>query len=371
MSPAEPVDPPDRSLAPRGARLRSTAAHPGCGGILRADPEDFQVEERLPYAPSGEGGHLFVQIRKRGLTTLEAARRLAEQVGLGGRRGLPPELGFAGMKDRWSIATQWISLPRSPEVEAALARFSDSELELLELRPHDKKLRRGHVASNHFKILLSGVPEGGLARAEACLAALKAEGVPNDFGAQRFGREGDNAARGLAILRGEQRPPRERRLRDLLMSAVQSALFNRLLQERIERGELCLPLVGDLMQKHETGGMFWVEEVAAEAPRVAALEISPTGPLFGKKTRPAKGEALAREQAALAALSIPEEAARRLGPGGRRLLRYPLRGARVQAGPTQDSLHLEFSLPAGAYATVLLDELVKPAEGVFTRAAPS
>jgi tRNA pseudouridine13 synthase len=121
------------------------------------------------------------------------------------------------------------------------------------------------------------------------------------------------------------------------------------------------------MVKHATGGQFLVEDAVLEQPRVDGLEISPTGPMVGKKTPPTSGVAAEMEADALAAAGLDRETARRLGPGGRRPLRHPLDpAARVApAGPAAYRVHV--TLPAGAYATVLLDELVKPADGPLTR----
>ena len=348
-----------------------TAGLPGCGGVLRADAEDFTVDEVLPYAPSGDGTHVFVRFEKIRLDTAPAVRRLVEAAGLLKDGRVPPEVGYAGNKDRHARTRQWMSLPWSGEGLPDLSAAAADDLQVLEMVRHGHKLRRGHQAGNHFDIVLRNVSPDGEARAAAILARLREVGVPHYFGPQRFGRDDDNDRTALAFLRREAKAPKDRRLRDLLLSALQSRIFNAVLARRIEDGTVAQALEGDLMSKHATGGMFTADDPAAEQPRVAALEISPTGPLPGKKMRAPKAAAAALEAEILGTFALGDEEIRRLGPGTRRALRYPLDPeARLAPGPDPDSLRLTVFLPSGAYATVLLDELVKPEAGVFTREGP-
>lgn len=345
-----------------------TADLPGSGGVLRPEPEDFVVDEVLPYPRAGEGDHLFVRFEKVGLNTPDALARIVDAAGLGAGRRLPPEVGYAGLKDRHARTRQWMSLPwpaRSdpPDLSAA----EGEQLRILETARHPHKLRKGHQSGNHFQIVLREVPDGGLNRGRDILERLRVTGVPHAFGPQRFGRDGDNDQVALSFVRGQSRPPRDRHLRDLLLSALQSRVFNEVLARRIERGLLARALDGDVMTKHATGGMFVVEDAAVEQPRVDALEISPTGPLPGKKMRAPSGAAAALEAEVLEALGLGPQDVARLGPGTRRALRYPLDADVQLTAPAPDTLMLEVFLPSGAYATVLLDELVKPEGGPFTR----
>jgi tRNA pseudouridine13 synthase len=335
----------------------------GSGGQLRSDPEDFIVDEIPAYATSGEGEHLFLQIEKVGLTTPEAIRKIAAAIGV-----REHEIGAAGMKDKDARARQWLSLPwpvKSPLPD--LAPVASTELRVIEAKRHGNKLRRGHQKGNRFTIVVRDVPPGGVERAQVVLQKLRELGVPNAFGPQRFGRDGDNAARAIAILRKEARPPRDRRLTSLLLSSLQSAVFNRVLETRIERGLFAKALLGDVMQKHDTHGLFDVSDPAAEQPRVDALAISPTGPLPGPKMRAASAEAKAIEDEAIAALSITDREIDGLDAGTRRALRYPLDSTAKIDPIAPDAYRLEVSLPSGAFATVLLAELMKPERGVVLR----
>jgi tRNA pseudouridine13 synthase len=331
-----------------------TADLPGSGGTLRATPEDFRVDEVPAYLPSGAGPHLYLRIEKRGRTTRDALRALARALGVDER-----EAGYAGMKDRDAVTTQWLSFlsARDPD-PAALAADG---LRVLEVSRHGNKLRTGHVRSNRFVL---GVLGGDLERARACAAALEARGLPNFFGPQRFGTEGRNAAVGRALLTGERTPEagraaRDRFLRRLCISAWQADLFNRWLAERMADGLFATALAGDVLKKLDTGGLFTCEDPAADGPRVARFEVSPAGPMFGHKLRPAAGEAQAREERLLAAEGVgPADLARGRGEaeGTRRAARLPVA---VALDPAPDGYRASFELPKGSYATVVMRELTK------------
>jgi len=320
---------------------------------VRERPEDFTVEEVPAYEPSGEGGHTFVWVEKRGLGTEEVARFLAREA------GVPPrDVGYAGRKDRWAVTRQWLSVP-GLEPAAAL-RLRREGLEVLEARRHPHKLRTGHLRGNRFELVVRGVTDELAARARAGLQRAAESGFPNRFGAQRFGRDGRNAEAGRALLTGERRA-RDRREARFLVSALQASVFN----EALRRRELALDCVelGDVAVVHASGGLFEVEDPAREAPRARAFEISATGPVFGSRVREPSGPPAAREAAALAACGVPPPERWR-PPRGLRLrgARRPLR-ARADAARLEreaDALHLAFRLPAGAYATVLLEELLGP-----------
>lgn len=343
---------------------RLTPTLPGSGGVLRSAPADFEVHEVLAYAPSGAGEHVFVEIEKIGLTTLEVVARIAELARVDRRA-----VGYAGMKDRHAVARQWLSVP--VPIAAPMPDWSSLErpgaLRVLSAARHSGKVRRGHARANRFAITLREVPDGGVARARAVLAALRGLGVPNRFGPQRFGMHGDNADRALAFLRGRERLPPNPRLRELFFSALQSRVFNDVLDRRIAAGTLTRALLGDVMQKHDTGGLFDVTDPEAEQPRVDRLEISPTAALPGKRVRHAAGVAQAIEDEAYRAAGLLEEDLARMPDGTRRALRFPLDPDAAVDELDERSYRATFVLPSGAYATVVLDELVKPAGGPFDR----
>jgi tRNA pseudouridine13 synthase len=344
-----------------------TANLPGTGGVLRATPEDFVVDEVPAYPPAGAGDHVFVRIEKRGLTTPAAIALLARALGVDAR-----DVGAAGMKDRHAVTRQWLSLPPPVTPEQALAVTAPG-LVVLEAVRHGHKLRTGHLHGNRFALRVRGVGDAAVAadRARAILARLAAPpGAPNPYGAQRYGAGGDNAEAGLALVRGDAPGGRRDRRRDrLLVSALQSALFDRWLAARITDGLYATALAGDVMHKRPVpggdgrGGMFDCTEPAVDQARLAAGEIVPTGPMFGPRMRaPAPGTPAAeREAAILAAAGITADDLRRAGP----LAEGTRRDAAVVVSATQvgiadaDAIDVCFTLPSGAYATTIMREVMK------------
>ncbi len=327
---------------------------PGTGGEA-LETADFRVEEIPAYLPCGEGQHCMALVRKQGLTTPQAIQRICG--GLGLRTGAA---GFAGMKDRHGITSQWISFDgATPE---QLRAIQDSDLEVLEANLHRNKLRTGHLRGNRFTIVLRGAEEGAMARGRAILEMLEQDGMPNYFGAQRFGRKGDNAAQGLAMLRGEGRPPRQRFMKRLLISALQSWLFNEVLAKRLRRGCVNAMIGGEVLQTVPGSGLFVSEDTVADAPRLAAGEVVNTGPILGPRMPwPAESSAArGLEDEVLDECGVlldDMSAAGRLGRGGRRALIVKPEQPSIQE--TAEGLQVSFILPPGSYATVLLRELTK------------
>jgi tRNA pseudouridine13 synthase len=227
------------------------------------------------------------------------------------------DAGYAGMKDRQAVTTQWLSFPVARDPEPAT--LAGEGFRVLDVSRHGNKLKPGHSRGNAFALRVRG---GDAAAAAACAAALRERGLPNFFGAQRFGRDGRNAeiGRGILLRRDDpevRRASRDRFLRRLSISAWQSELFNRWLAERIADGLFAEAIAGDVMKKLDTGGLFSCEDPGVDTPRVRAFEISPTGPMFGHSMRGAAGAAAAREERLLATAGVgPGELAR--GGGGRR-----------------------------------------------------
>lgn len=339
--------------------------------VIRRSPEDFVVEELPAYPASGKGEHLFITFRKRGLTTPDAVRALARALEVD-----PRFAGWAGMKDRHAVTTQTVSfsLPMARDAAAAVAKIAVPGLEVLAAQRHDNKLKPGHLLGNRFTLVLRGIDRARLAEARAILEEAGRVGVPNAFGPQRFGRDGDNPARALAWLAGKERGPRDKRDQRMLFSALQSLLFNEVLAHRVAAGTWSTVLAGDVAKKHDSGGLF---DVPLEGPalddaraRAAACAISATGPMYGAKMRWPAGEPLATERAVLDASALDDallEARKSLGEGTRRALRLEVHemsvteeseGAAGTNPASQDAMGVRivvrFVLPKGGYATTVL-----------------
>lgn len=352
---------PELSLPPLSLPYR-TPSLPGIGGRLRSVDDDFAVDEIPAYPADGAGDHVFVHVEKRGLTTPEAAQRLAALAGVPAR-----DVGWAGMKDRHAVTRQWLSLPPPARPEPLLGVSTDG-LTVLAAARHRHKLRTGHLRGNRFALVVRdvGPAADAAARARAILAAL-ADGAPNWYGEQRFGARGDNASAGLAIIRAGGKgggPPKRKRF---LVSALQSYLFNRWLAERLDDGLVTTVLAGDVLEKTTTGGLFVSSEPAVDQARLDAGELALTGPMFGAvmKAPTVDSAAHAREARLLAAVDLGVADFARLGnlaSGTRRTAALRLTDAAVEE-VAPDAIRVTFSLPAGAYATAILREVQKSADG--------
>lgn len=391
-----------------------TAELPGTGGRYKENVEDFRVEEIPLYPCSGTGEHLYLWIEKEGISTRELLGQLSRGLKLPER-----ELGYAGLKDARALTRQMISLPAN--CADRLASLHLHKARVLRTERHSNKLRLGHLAGNRFTIRLRDVHPQAAVRAQAILQVLQQRGVPNRFGEQRYGLLGNSARLGQRLARREytafcrellgnpevirnanwraaatafragnlqqclvalpQRMRDERRLVHnllqgkpaqvavlglsrtllrLLLSACQSQLFDRVLEQRLP--ELARLEDGDIAFKHANGACFRVVSAAVEQERADRFEISPSAPLFGHKVMLAEGAPGKREKELLEASGLSLESWK-IGtglnmPGERRPLRVPLLQPQVEALEAKQ-LTLSFSLPKGSYATSVLHELIK------------
>ena len=389
---------------------------PGIGGATRQRAEDFHVREEPLVRPAGRGPHAFFLVTKTGITTQTAVERLA-------RHMLVPRhaIGFAGLKDAQSVASQWMSLENADPKR--LRAFRNRNLRIEELTWHSQRLRIGQLRANHFSVRIRGVGRGELSAAQAVLEALSRRGAPNYFGPQRFGLRGDNDALGEALLRGrlddflrlylgsplegdekEFRAAREAfqrgdlrgalrrwprqctdprralvsymkrrraidavaaidvRLKRLLLSAFQSRIFNQVLAERIQTIDGLLE--GDVVEDRATGELFPAEPTRDQG-RLERFQISPTGILPGYDSRLSDGPAGRIERQVLSRGGIELEmfACHRAiaVKGARRALRFRLQEPAIAAGRDRHGtfIELRFAAPSGCYATVVLDEIRK------------
>ena len=352
-----------RVPGPRRIELvpKPTRPVPRGGPAPRVDAEykattaDFLVDEVPAYAPSGDGTHAWLWIQKEGIGTLDAVRELARALS---RR--EKEFGYAGLKDAKAITRQWISIEHVDDGE--LARLQLPSIQILDVQRHQNKLKLGHLAGNRFRILLRDASTASAADVLTNLQFLAAHGAPNYFGEQRFGKRGANLEKGLRILwsgnpkRASHTMPR--RLFNLLISAVQSEVFNRVLCARMQTLDQLQP--GDVAWIHASGACFLVADVAAEQPRHDRFEISPTGPLPGPKMLQPEGEIAELENTVLQELDLTPEVFGRMPhkthEGARRPLRVPVRSPEVEV--VDAGLQVGFQLPPGCYATTVLRELL-------------
>lgn len=393
----------------------------GIGGVIKERPEDFFVAEIPLYECSGEGTHVYAEIEKRGIATLDALLKIGKSLGISRR-----DIGYAGLKDTRAVTRQWISIEHlDPD---RLVQLKLSGIEVCRIKRHTNKLKMGHLAGNRFVIRIRnlGVPaEQAENLARETTAILTRRGVPNYFGPQRFGSRCDNQLLGAAMI---HRNPEQfidmflglpdpvdqsiiytarslyeqgkfaeayeawpkyyhdqrRALRILMknpenrahafnvidknhkrffVSAFQSDLFNQVVSARMP--DIDKLLSGDMAYKHDNGACFRVEDSGVEQYRCDAFEISPTGPIYGYRMTEVTGPAGEVEKSILDPTQLQREDFRRMSyyraKGTRRPLRFQPRNIEILRGADVHGpyLQLEFVLESGCYATTLIREITK------------
>ena len=330
-------------------------AFPLVGGVLGPDVSHFVVEEIPAYEACGRGEHLYLWVEKVGLNTADVERRIAKALGVH-----PRDVGYAGMKDRHAITTQWFS---------ALSKHSGEGIDLgtdarvLSTSRHENKLRTGHLRGNRFRITLVSVPDGGYERAMSLVQAIRTQGLGNYFGAQRFGRQGRNLGQALSALAsphlGGKKGHRAHFSQKFDASVVQAEIFNRYVTLRQAQPDKLI--AGEVVRLEGSSRCFVVESPEQEMPRLEAGDIQLTGPMIGPKMVQPRGAAAELEALAADALGLSEAMRATLSddaPGTRRdLLVRPADISVEPGGPGE--LTLSFSLPAGGYATQILREFCR------------
>ncbi|MEO2013534.1 MAG: tRNA pseudouridine(13) synthase TruD [Fuerstiella sp.] len=339
-------------LPPRGNLSVLPAA------ILRWQPEDFQVEEVPTYLPDGVGQHLFLWVQKRNVSASDLIWRLAKDLKVSAR-----DIGVAGQKDRRAVTRQFVSVPRGCAED--IDKLTDPAIQILSISAHGNKLRTGHLSGNRFTIILRGRDGTTFCQTEAEAVAkrlkrLETNGFPNYFGPQRFGHDGSSIRDGITLLTtgkppGSWKRQQRRFLSKLSASAVQSAVFNLCLAQRVGQQTCSSVSFGDVVCRR--GGIkpfAYGPDAEAEATDLIAM-----GPMPGGKMVKTSSDARTTEQQMMARLELSDDDFSRnskLTPGTRR--KYVEFPRNVSADLQSDgSLQLRFELTAGAFATVLLAEI--------------
>ena len=354
--------------------------HAPINAYFSKNSDDFVVREIPLYAFSGQGEHLIVEICKKDMTTQEALHALSEVGGVKMR-----DFGYAGLKDKQGMTTQFISMPR--KFESMLANFSHEKMKILSLAAHDNKLRIGHLRGNSFFIRLKKVMPSEAAKLEQAVRNIDEAGYPNYFGYQRFGKYGDNAQSGLELLKSgtvNGKKSKNPKLNDFLISAYQSDLFNRWLSKRVEisrfaqdfsLGELAqiypyldgenlkklksqkrfFKLIeGEVLGHYPHGKCFLCEDLDAEGARFDARDITSCGLIAGAKAYEAHGAARAVEDQIFAQAN--EYKAKMTG--SRRFAWCYLEDASYKYNEEKAHFTINFTLQKGSYATVVLEEIL-------------
>jgi tRNA pseudouridine13 synthase len=344
-----PIDP----LWVRVALEPPRASGPPLGsGVLRAQSDDFIVEEDLGFGPAGTGQHVLLKVRKRDANTQWVAGELAKI-----SRCRPMDVGYAGLKDRRAVAVQWFTVPKSVQSLEAWATVRTSEFEVLAAHAHTRKLPRGALAGNSFSIRVREVTasdEQIAGRAEL----IGRRGVPSYFGPQRFGREGSNLLRIASGLK-ELRPAE----RGFVLSAARSLIFNYVLAERVRDGSWERLEAGDIANLDARGSVFGVDQVDETLlERCQRLDIHPTGPMWGRGLPESRGRVFELESRASTQLAPASELVQEAGmEQERRSLRLAVRDLNWAREP--DAVVLRFRLTRGSFATTVVREIFDVAGG--------
>lgn len=324
---------------------------------LKAIPADFQVFECMHVVPEEEGEHLWLEIEKTGWNTEDVAMWLAKTAGIHRL-----SVGYSGLKDKHAVTRQWFSLHLPGKADPD---FDWPEgIRLVQAVRHRRKLNRGTHRANRFVIRATGFRGDEMLLAER-MAAITAQGIPNYFGEQRFGRGAGNLVRGREWLTGGE-APRKKALRSIWLSAVRSDLFNQVLAERVSRGIWNRVLAGDILQPEGSRGLFHADDDVEAAARVISGEVHPTAPMPGVPGMASSGPCREMEHQILAPSQAVIDGLCREGVDEiRRATRLPvqdLQWSLQQEREGENSLEVAFRLPAGAFATTVMAELVTTPE---------
>ena len=321
---------------------------------LKAEPEDFVVIEDLGFEPDGDGEHILVSIRKRSENTAWVAGLLAKAAGV--NRGA---VTWAGLKDRHAVTEQWFGIHLPGKDEPDLSVIENENIQILKRQRHSRKLRTGALKGNHFRLLLRDL--GRNEEIEQRLKAIAELGVPNYFGEQRFGRNGNNLDGAESLFQGKRIKDRDKR--SLFLSAARSYLFNTVVSERIQQGLAATLLPGDCLMLAGSNSFFSEPELSEELlARLRSGDVRLSAPLWGRGRVASQGAALDFENQALSSYSAWQAGleAAGLSQERRNLLLFP----QQLSWEWQDAgLSLSFWLPSGCYATSVVRELVALQQG--------
>ncbi len=326
---------------------------PTSTGFLRSEMADFKVFENLPFQPCGEGEHLFIHVRKTGENTAFIAKQLAKHFGV--KENL---VSYAGLKDRFAVTEQWFGIHVPGKTVFDLSELSIEGVEVLSSARHNKKLRIGALTGNRFQITLKKVTE--VEELVRRWHAIVAHGVPNYFGEQRFGIEGGNIEKALSLFSGTK--VKDKKKRGIYLSAARSLIFNTMIDERIKNNQFDQLTDGDVCMLAGTQSVFIADEVDDSIrKRFSEKDIDITAPMWGA------GELMSTKQIQVFEQSIGsqfQDFCDGLAKFGlkqeRRRIRLCVDNANITV--TKDgennTVVLDFSLPAGSYATTVIRELL-------------
>lgn len=356
--------------------------------IYKAKPEHFIVEEQLNIDLTKHGEHYWLLVKKIGINTTHIATQLAKWAKIPAR-----DVGYSGLKDRHAVTTQWFSLrlPTGKLPDKPFAICDDENdgknkeyAEVLQADWHNKKLNRGTHKANRFVLTLTEVM-GDKDEIEKTLTFIATNGVPNYFGEQRFGRDGNNIAsvlewfeqgtlngkpvptvkNGRLNKRDKQIARKNKELQSILLSAARSAIFNQITAKRVQDGSWNTGMDGEVFNLAGTGSVFVSDTLDDELKkRLETKDIHPTGAMWGianTKTMPT-GQAKTLEEDVIKHNDTLQKLANGLVEKEIKTMRRPLRllvNDLSWQWNNKKTLTLDFKLEAGSFATSVLAGLIE------------
>lgn len=305
--------------------------------------EDFIVEEQ-PIKFSNSGNFVILEIKKQNCDTWELIDRLSKFLGI-----FSNEIGYAGLKDKRATTTQYITIPKKYSKE--LKNFKSKKIEIKEICLHNKKLNIGDLEGNRFKINLHEVEKTDIFQIEKIIKLISKFGMPNYFGYQRFGKDvKDNLEKAKELLFGEAKM-KDRKVEKMLMSAYQSTFFNAWLVERLKLENSNFKLLnGDIFYDIKNDKFFTPKSINEKVLKDFKEQlITPTGLLPGRDVFKARDDALKIEQR-YDDSAITEKGYRR------EAIVFP-KNIVCKYDMEKNICTLDFVLPKGSYATVLVEFL--------------
>ncbi|UKE84835.1 tRNA pseudouridine(13) synthase TruD [Pectobacterium colocasium] len=325
---------------------------PQATGSLKSAAEDFVVVEDLGFQPDGDGEHVLLRVRKRGCNTQFVAEMLAKFARLPLRA-----VSYAGLKDRHAVTEQWFCLHMPGKDTPDFSSLALEGCDVLESARHRRKLRIGTLRGNYFTLVLRQVSDRR--EVDARLTLIAANGVPNYFGSQRFGRNGNNLEQARLWANNDIRV-KERNKRSFYLSASRSAMFNQVASARLAGEQAKTVLSGDVLQLTGRGSWFVAkpDELEALQARLDAGELQITAPLPGDGELGTQDDAREFEEQALAGQETLWSLVKRerVESSRRAILLYP----QQMHWEWQDdaTVEVKFWLPAGSFATSVVRELL-------------
>lgn len=334
----------------------------GIKGVLRQYNQDFCVTEELGFEPAGQGEHVFLWIEKNGANTEWVAKQLAKYAGVPQR-----DVSFAGVKDRHAITQQWFSVWIKNQSEPDWLTIQNKEFTIVKATRHSRKIKRGTLKGNHFKITLRNLEYDGSEKTlqnniQQRIDIIAQQGVPNYFGEQRFGRDENNIKKAEAWFANAYKPRKTEKT--WLLSAARSKIFNQILTQRIENKTWQTVLADDIVMLNGTQSIFAVDDVEKIQARFLEQDLHITGSLYGgaliKQEVAGKSPRIALEHEVYAAnKDLCEGLDKNQLQSARRALRVIPQALDFTLNTGDKSLVIKFYLYSGCYATTVLKEIVQ------------